>query len=135
MQWASVSLPAGTDFNSAESTLEIEFIGRAKAIVDGKWANGQTLFIECTAWDQATGVEFGSIKNMYRLKLTTGEPTISVRYFAVNDRVATIDEATGSISLNLDTAWDWKQTPVVECSGSGYEFPDAEDHTHRRCRT
>lgn len=120
----TLSLPAGTDLSSAESTLEIEFIGRAKAIVDGKWANGQTLFIECTAWDQATGVEFSSIKNMYRLKLTTGEPTVSVRYFAVNDRVATIDEAAGSISLNLDTAWDWKQTPVVECSGSGYEFLD-----------
>lgn len=70
----TLSLPAGTDLSSAESTLEIEFIGRAKAIVDGKWANGQTLFIECTAWDQATGVEFSSIKNMYRLKLTTGEP-------------------------------------------------------------
>ncbi len=120
----TLSLPEGTDLSSAESTLEIEFTGRAKAAVDGKWANGQTLFIECTAWDQATGVEYSDIKSIYLLKLTTGEPTISARYFAVNDRVATIDETAGTISLNLDTEWDWKQTPVVECSGSYYEFLD-----------
>ena len=132
----SLCLPEGVNWKKASSSIEY----RANTInvfeTKGNWTPGAGIMLLLSARDPATNTVYNSGANGYvqgsyylRLSSSTDAPEFSVHSFQINDRMASIDEENLTISLHFAPDWLPKQIPQITCSGTGYEFLDADGKT------
>lgn len=130
----SLCLPEGVNWKKASSSIKY----RANTInvfeAKGNWTPGAGIMLLLSARDPATNTVYNSgtngyVQGSYYLRLSTGDPVYSVHSFQINDRTASIDEENLTISLHFAKNWSWKQIPQITCSGTDYEFLDADGNT------
>lgn len=130
----SLCLPEGVNWKKASSSIKY----RANTInvfeAKGNWTPGAGIMLLLSARDPATNTVYNSgtngyVQGSYYLWLSTGDPVYSVHSFQINDRTASIDEENLTISLHFAKNWSWKQIPQITCSGTDYEFLDADGNT------
>ena len=130
----SLCLPEGVNWKKASSSIKY----RANTInvfeAKGNWTPGAGIMLLLSARDPATNTVSNSgtngyVQGSYYLRLSTGDPVYSVHSFQINDRTASIDEENLTISLHFAKNWSWKQIPQITCSGTDYEFLDADGNT------
>lgn len=130
----SLCLPEGVNWKKASSSIKY----RANTInvfeAKGNWTPGAGIMLLLSARDPATNTVYNSgtngyVQGSYYLRLSTGDPVYSVHSFQINDRTASIDEKNLTISLHFAKNWSWKQIPQITCSGTDYEFLDADGNT------
>lgn len=130
----SLCLPEGVNWKKASSSIKY----RANTInvfeAKGNWTPGAGIMLLLSARDPATNTVYNSgtngyVQGSYYLRLSTGDPVYSVHSFQINDRTASIDEENLTISLHFAKNWSWEQIPQITCSGTDYEFLDADGNT------
>lgn len=130
----SLCLPEGVNWKKASSSIKY----RANTInvfeAKGNWTPGAGIMLLLSARDPATNTVYNSgtngyVQGSYYLRLSTGDPVYSVHSFQINDRTASIDEKNLTISLHFAKNWSWEQIPQITCSGTDYEFLDADGNT------
>ena len=125
----TINLPDGIDWSKAQSALELELPSSCICETIGNWSSGTAILLTVTARDPATAViyntdTYGKVQGSYVLQLETGDPFYALHSFQVQDRSATIDEETNTISLHLAQGWSWEQAPAVTASGTSYAYLD-----------